>query len=129
MSGERPPLNDTAKETLEQYQQKVRNTITNLAEKKVLDDGRSEVGEEDIIRAQKSVAIRSHNTARKWSIRILILASFAFLAIQIGAIFQLYQFVSPQTLPFAVQLCLAGPTFVILILFILFTLVFKEDWL
>jgi len=129
MSEQRPPLTDGAEELLRQYQSTIRNSVHNFAEKKVIDDGRSEINETDILQAQKSIAIATPSTIRKWGIRILIGMAFALLGAQIFAFPQLFQFIFPQELPFIMQIWLVVPPVLILVLMIIFSCIFRDDWL
>jgi len=129
MSDDRPRLTEGAKRLLEEYQQKVRKTVHNIAEKKVIDDDRIEISETDILQAQKSVSVTPSNASRKWGIRVLISLTFTFIVAQVAGFFQLLRSLSAQELPLILQAWLILPAIFVLALMLIFTWVFKEDWL
>jgi len=129
LTRERPPLTEGAKETLKKYKGSYGTTILNIAERRVLDCGRTEINESDMLEAQRNVRVRIPRTSRKWGIRALITFAFALLVAQVAAFYQLFSSSNPQNLALVIQVWLISPNVVILFLMIVFTWIFKDDWL
>lgn len=117
-----------AKKLLNEYCQKVKDKIRNIAERKALDEDRGEVNETDVIQALGSIAVKTHNIGRKWGIRILFSLCFTFLTAQVGAIYQLLRFIDWEKLPLVIQTWLIFPGVIVLCLMIFITWVLREDW-
>lgn len=120
---ERPELTPRARELLEEYKKDVTRRILNEAEKHVLGEKRKEIGEADISRAQKIIPVGKFSSLRKWIIRVLIFVTFALLVLQLEAFSEL------PVLPIATMVWVIFPTLAVLFLMIVFTFIFKEDWL
>jgi len=129
LTSDRPRLTEKAEEALKKYNGKYSNTVLNVAERRVLDSNRTEIDESDILNAQKSVPIRVPTTSRKWCIRIMTTLVFTLLAAQVAAFYQLFQSINSQNLAFVIQVWLIVPNVAVLLLMIIFTWIFKEEWL
>lgn len=128
MGKKKTTLTQAAEKLLEEIRQSTGDRIYNIAEKKVLDETRREINETDIRQAQKSVSITDLGSNRKWAIRLLIMATFALLGIQVSAFYQLFQYMSMHGLSVVVQAWLVLPMIFFLVLVIAFTWIFKDDW-
>jgi hypothetical protein len=129
LTRDRPRLTERAKEALKKYNGRYSNTVLNLAEKRVLESNRTEIDEPDILDAQKNFPSRVPATSRKWCIRISTTSVFMLLVAQVAAFYQLFQSINFQNLALVIQVWLILPNIAVLLFMVIFTWIFKEDWL
>lgn len=127
-----PQFTTAAQKLLVEHLQEFESTIHEIAKRRVLDEKRKEISEIDVLVALETISPytkTSGNPSRKWSVRILVSLTFTLLVAQVAAFYQLLRYVSPQELPLITQTWLVFPAIFVLVLVVIFTWFFREDWL
>jgi short-subunit dehydrogenase len=127
MSSSRPAPTDEAKKMIEEYGERTRSVLHNIAEKRALDEGRKEINENDITYAKGVFRLSRSSNRRKWSVRILIASAFALPGIQISAIYQLYNSIDLKNMNLLTQIGIVFPVFLYVVLILIISYVFRED--
>jgi hypothetical protein len=128
VTDDRPPLNEKAEKALQEFYVKVKNRIHNSAEKMVLDAGGNEIGEVDVLKAVEKYPIDLPSDRRKWCIRILLAITFFLVGVQITAFYQLFNQIDAGSLTIHMQMWLILPIIFIFCLMIVFSYVFRSDY-
>lgn len=120
MTDQRPRISQRAREILEEYKRKVAYQILHEAEGRVLQRGRTEIGEDDVEKAAKAIVPRP-SSSRKWCIRILVGLILSLLLIQFQTFRQL------TNVPFELQIQLYFPSLILLMWIFIFSYIFREE--
>lgn len=126
---ERPELDQGAMEELDGVVRRFKSRILNIAEKKVLDDGREAVLKTDIGYAQEKTFknVKSEGR-RKLCIRLLFSVASTLLSVQLAALYGIYAYLDIQGLAPTLYAVLAFAVLVVFTLVVVLAAVYRDDW-